>query len=247
MPIPPPTSEINIAVQLRGLRHEFIEGGQAKPVLRGIEAVFYRGEVTLIMGPSGSGKTTLLRLAGGLFRVQEGSVDVLGMELKGASTEVLVQHRRRVGFVFQSHHLISSLSVVENVQMALGFHAMPPRESRQRAIALLASVGLEEHLKKLPSKLSGGQKQRVAIARALAHKPDLILADEPTASLDGETGAEVAGLLRQLAREEGRTVLLVTHDPRLQPLADRTLHLEDGRLVREEPFVHGKRFERDNT
>jgi len=219
-------------IRVRDLHHAFLEGTAMKDVLQGINAEFVRGEICLIMGPSGSGKTTLLKLIGAQRGVQRGSVMVDGRELAGAKPRDMVEVRRKIGFIFQGHHLLEALTVCQNVQMPLTFvPGETGASSRVRALEMLKRVGLEEHAEKPPAHLSGGQKQRVAIARALIHRPSIILADEPTASLDGKTGHEVVVLLQHLAREAGCTIVLVTHDTRILDVADRLIHLEDGRLV----------------
>jgi putative ABC transport system ATP-binding protein len=219
-------------IRVSGLHHSFAEGLAPKEVLHDINMEFARGEICIIMGPSGSGKTTLLKLIGGQRAIQRGSIVVEGRELAGAVQRELVKVRRRIGFIFQGHHLLEALSVCQNIQMPLTFEpGQTGASSRERALAMLRRVGLEEHAEKKPAHLSGGQKQRVAIARALVHRPPIILADEPTASLDGKTGHEVVVLLQQLAREAGCTIVLVTHDSRILDVADRLIKLEDGRLV----------------
>jgi putative ABC transport system ATP-binding protein len=186
----------------------------------------------LLTGPSGSGKTTLLTLIGALRAMQEGSCTVLGQELFGASERARVSLRQRIGFIFQNHNLLGALTARQNVAMAL---EVAPRLSEaqrlHRAGEMLAAVGLAEHADRLPAKLSGGQRQRVAIARALAGAPGLVLADEPTAALDKVSGAEVAHLLRDLAKSRGVPILMVTHDPRILDIADRVVTMEDGRIV----------------
>ncbi len=219
-------------IRVRDLHHSFTEGMAAKEVLHGIDADFARGEICLIMGPSGSGKTTLLKLIGGQRGLQKGSIVVDGRELAGAKQRDLVAVRRKIGFIFQGHHLLDALTVCQNVQMPLSFDpAQTGATSRAAALEMLRRVGLEDHAEKKPEHLSGGQKQRVAIARALIHKPSIILADEPTASLDKKTGREVVDLLQHLAKEVGCTIVLVTHDSRIMDVADRLIHLEDGRLA----------------
>ncbi|MEM8549742.1 MAG: ATP-binding cassette domain-containing protein [Verrucomicrobiota bacterium] len=218
-------------IRVSKLHYAFEEGGGMKEVLHGISADFAPGEIVIIMGPSGSGKTTLLKLIGGLRTVQQGSIEVEGQRLEAAKKEELVQVRRKIGFIFQNHHLIESLSVVQNVMMPLSFFPKETgRSAREKALAILDQVGLTEHAHKKPGQLSGGQKQRVAIARALVHQPKIVLADEPTASLDGKTGREVVDLIEQLAKEASATILLVTHDNRIVDVADRIIELEDGQV-----------------
>lgn len=218
-------------ISIRNLHHTFKEGDSEKEVLHSISVDFYPGEICLIMGPSGSGKTTFLKLIGGQRTVQQGSIRIEDIELAHTDPQDLVAVRRKIGFIFQDHHLISSLSVVQNVQIPLSFDVNETaRSSRKRAETMLRRVGLAEHMHKHPGHLSGGQAQRVAIARALVRSPRIILADEPTAALDGQTGREVVEILQQLARIEGCAVLLVTHDDRIIDIADRVITLVDGVL-----------------
>jgi putative ABC transport system ATP-binding protein len=213
------------------LSHAFGDGSTKKTVLDGITVNFYPGEIVILMGPSGAGKTTLLSLIGALRTVQTGSVNVAGTELNHASACQLRAVRRRVGYVFQDQNLLPSLTACENVQLALATESdAASKASRSKAIELLSLVGLRECAGKLPRELSGGQKQRVAIARALVRSPKIILADEPTAALDGHSGRVIVELLQHLARQIGCAVLLVTHDTRILDVADRLLMLEDGRM-----------------
>lgn len=216
---------------IQDLCHAFGSGALRKEVLREVSIEFYPGEVVIIMGPSGSGKTTLLTLAGALRTVQQGSIRVDGVELYNAKPDDIMAVRKRIGFIFQAHNLIASLTACENVQLAL---AVDPTEtsasSRKKALQYLDVVGLSEHAQKKPDELSGGQKQRVAIARALIRRPGIILADEPTAALDRKTGREVVDLLQQLALREGVAILLVTHDSRILDIADRIITLDEGRI-----------------
>ena len=192
---------------------------------------FYPGEIAIVTGPSGSGKTTLLTLAGALRSPQTGRVRVAGRELRGASGRAQLEVRRQIGFIFQHHNLLESLSAVENVQMGLEHDAGLPRgEARRRSLEMLGRVGLADHAGKAPSALSGGQRQRVAIARALVREPAIVMADEPTAALDSHSGREIVDLLHRLAREQRCAILLVTHDNRILDVADRILMLEDGRI-----------------
>ena len=216
-------------ISIRELRHSYGDGTLKKEVLHAISVDFYPGEIVIIMGPSGGGKTTLLSLAGALRSVQTGSIVVGGVQLRGATSRMLMQVRRRVGFVFQAHNLVESLTIRENVQMALAMDStVSPERSRRLAMDLLSRVGLAEHAGKRPRQLSGGQKQRVAIARAIVRSPEIIMADEPTAALDRHSGREVVELLKHLAHQVHCAVLLVTHDSRILDVADRILTLEDG-------------------
>lgn len=185
-------------------------------------------------GHSGSGKTTLLSLIGGLRSVQEGSLQNIGIELNGANEAILVKVRRYIGYIFQAHNLLPFLTVRQNVQMSIELHEnIEPQEIRAKSEAILQAVGLGERVNYYPDNLSGGQKQRVAIARALVSHPKLILADEPTAALDSKTGRDIVNLMQCLAKEQGCTILLVTHDNRILDIADRIIQMEDGRLVSE--------------
>lgn len=220
------------AVELRSLRHAYGRGAMQRTVLQDITLRIDPGEVVLLTGPSGCGKTTLLTLIGALRTVQHGQVSVLGQRLDGAGRRQRQQVRRRIGMIFQGHNLLRCLTAEQNVQM--GADLLPNlgyRARRDEARHWLRSVGLDDHMGKLPHDLSGGQKQRVAIARALAAHPRLLLADEPTAALDGATGREVVELLRRLAREQECAVLMVTHDARILDVADRLLRMEDGCLL----------------
>jgi putative ABC transport system ATP-binding protein len=219
-------------ISIRNLHHTFGKGQLRKLILFDINMDLFAGEIAILMGPSGSGKTTLLTLIGALRSIQQGSLKLLGHELFGASRQKLVQARKGIGFIFQSHNLLESLSAKENVNMSLKLHPHFSLEERhRRSIAILNEVGLGEHVDNYPSSLSGGQKQRVAISRALVSHPKLVLADEPTASLDSKTGRDVVEIMRRLAREEGCTVLLVTHDNRILDLADRIIRMEDGQII----------------
>ena len=223
---------ISAAVDLRELSHFYGSGTMRRQVLQGVNLTVAAGEVVLLTGPSGCGKTTLLTLVGALRSVQEGSVEVLGQQLAGASRRDRQRLRRSIGMIFQGHNLLRCLTAEQNVQM--GSDLLPGlsyRARRDQSREWLRAVGLGDELHKLPHDLSGGQKQRVAIARALAAHPRLLLADEPTAALDSQTGREVVELLRRLARDQGCAVLMVTHDPRILDIADRLVRMEDGRLL----------------
>ena len=212
------------------LNHYYGVGRLRRQILFDIRLEINLGEVVIMTGPSGSGKTTLLTLIGGLRAVQEGTLQILGQEMRGVSSGRLEKIRRQIGFIFQEHNLLSSLNAIKNVEMAAALYPISGKESKARSQAALEAVGLGQHLTKRPDQLSGGQKQRVAIARALVNEPQIILADEPTASLDGHTGREVVELMQQLARQQGCTIILVTHDNRILDIADRIISLEDGRL-----------------
>ena len=214
------------------VNHYFGEGELRRQILFDVTVEIDRGEIVILTGPSGGGKTTLLTLIGGLRSVQEGSLKVLGHELRGVSEADLVNVRKKIGYIFQAHNLIESLTACQNVQMAVRLQPGYARtEARDKALAMLAAVGLAERADHYTNQLSGGQKQRVAIARALVNEPRIILADEPTASLDKKSGRDIVDIMQKLAKEHHCTVFLVTHDNRILDIADRILDLEDGRLV----------------
>mgnify|MGYP002784994668 FL=1 len=210
----------------------FKSGAESSQVLQGVNLEIPQGEIQLLMGPSGSGKTTLLSILAGILTPTSGSVRLMGQEITRMSKDQLAKFRlKNIGFIFQGFNLFPALSAVENVEVALRMKGIRGANAKHEAKALLEQVGLGNRLNHLPKDLSGGQKQRVAIARALAGNPSLIMADEPTASLDSHSGHTVIELLRQLAKESDRTVLIVTHDPRLVDVADRVAYLEDGILT----------------
>lgn len=219
-------------LSVQNLNHFLGQRSFRKQILFDISFQIKAGEIVILTGPSGSGKTTLLTLAGGLRSVQQGSLKFLGRELRGASQQQMVYLRRRIGYIFQAHNLLTFLTARQNVQMALEFYkSLSEKEARQRSIEALRAVNLGQHVHSYPHQLSGGQKQRVAIARAVVNEPRLLLADEPTASLDSKTGRDVVELMQKLAHDHGCAVLLVTHDNRILDVADRILHMEDGRLI----------------
>jgi putative ABC transport system ATP-binding protein len=221
-------------ISIQNLDHYFGKGQLRKQVLFNINLSINAGEIIIMTGPSGSGKTTLLTLVGGLRSAQSGSLQVLGRELCGASAKQLTQARRSNGYIFQAHNLHGSLTAIQNVRMGLELQPkILPKEMLARSQAMLAAVGLENRLNYYPDSLSGGQKQRVAIARALVSQPKIVLADEPTAALDKQSGRDVVELMQTLAKEQGCTILLVTHDNRILDIADRIIYMEDGHLVRD--------------
>jgi putative ABC transport system ATP-binding protein len=221
----------NTVVAIDKLNYYYGKGKLRKQILFDITANVNAGEIIFLTGPSGSGKTTLLSLIGGLRSLHSGSLKVLGEELNQASAKQLRHLRRNIGYIFQGHNLLNSLTARQNVQMALGLHSdISKREGIERAETLLTKVGLAEYINQHPHNLSVGQQQRVAIARALVAHPKIILADEPTAALDKKSGLEVIELMSELAKQQGCTVLLVTHDVRIFDFADRLVNLDDGRL-----------------
>lgn len=220
---------ISSTIKIQNLNHSFSEGSIKKPVLIDINLEIHAGEIIILTGPSGSGKTTLLTLIGALRSMQEGSMKIFDRELNGASSQQLVTARSRIGFIFQAHNLLKSLTAWENVTMPLKLQ--PQIENRQAlALEILATLGLADRTHYYPDNLSGGQKQRVAIARALVSKPQLILADEPTAALDSKSGREVVTLMQGLAKQQACTILMVTHDNRILDVADRIIQMEEGCL-----------------
>ncbi|MFW5666701.1 MAG: ATP-binding cassette domain-containing protein [Coleofasciculus sp.] len=225
-------------ISIHKLDHYFGTGKLQKQVLFDINLEIFAGEIVIMTGPSGSGKTTLLTLLGGLRSAQSGSLNVLGQELCQASQNILVQARRHNGYIFQAHNLHGSLTALENVQMGLEVHGIFSKPERHhRAAEMLKQVGLEERINYYPADLSGGQKQRVAIARALVSRPQIVLADEPTAALDKKSGRDVVDIMHDLAQQQGCTILLVTHDNRILDIADRIIYMEDGRLSKQPESV----------
>jgi putative ABC transport system ATP-binding protein len=217
-------------IELDRVCHDAGEGALRTGILHEVSAVVRAGEVVLLTGPSGSGKTTLLTLIGALRTVQQGSLRVLGHELGGAPESLRLGIRRQVGYVFQLHNLLRALTVRQNVR--IGLRAAPHGEETDgRVRDTLQRVGLEGHADRHPDQLSVGQRQRVAVARAVVARPRLILADEPTAALDRQSGRDVVDCLCGIARESGAAVLLVTHDDRVLDVADRVLRMDEGRLA----------------
>jgi putative ABC transport system ATP-binding protein len=228
----PLDTHLQPVVSIQQLNHYFGRGQLRKGVLSDINLDIFPGEIVLMTGPSGSGKTTLLTLIGSLRSAQEGSLKLFGEELCGATSKQLTAVRRYIGYIFQAHNLHGSLTAQQNVRMGLEVHPeISVADMQLRSQQVLESVGLGDRIQYYPADLSGGQKQRVAIARALVSHPKLILADEPTAALDSKSGREVVELMRTLAKEQGCTILLVTHDNRILDVADRIIKMEDGRLV----------------
>lgn len=216
-------------IDVKDLEFSYGSGRLERKVLKGIDLSISQGEIVIMTGPSGSGKTTFLTIIGGLRRASEGSVVVLGEQMVGASEGQMVKIRQQSGYIFQNHNLIDELTAIQNVCMALELEKGSSESGRKKeATAILEAVGLGEHLHQKPGELSGGQRQRVSIARALVREPKIILADEPTASLDKVSGQEAVDILKKLAKERGTTILLVSHDYRILHVADRVVELEDG-------------------
>jgi len=228
----PAAKSTSAAAQLRDVTKTYGEGAVAVHALAGIDLDIRSGEFVVLLGPSGSGKTTLLNLIGGIESASSGRIVVAGRALDDLDEAGRTAYRRDVvGFVFQFFNLIPTLTARENVELVA---ALGDRRDGAGAAEILRRVGLGDRIDHFPAQLSGGEQQRVAVARALARRPSLLLADEPTGALDLETGRAVLGLLRDIAAELGQTVLLVTHNATIARMADRVLHLRDGRLTRDE-------------
>lgn len=226
------TSAKTGAITARGVEMVFQSGTERFQALKGIDLEVQHGDIQLLMGPSGSGKTTMLSILAGILTPTSGSVCLLGSEITSLSRDELAQFRlENIGFIFQNFNLFPALTAAENIELVLNFKGIKGQTARRQTQLLLEQVGIGDKAHQRPSNLSGGQKQRVAIARALAGNPRLIMADEPTAALDSRSGHTVISLLRSLAKEQGCTVLMVTHDPRIIAVADRVAYLEDGVLT----------------
>ncbi len=222
-----------IAIAAIGVKMVYQSGGELFHALKDINLNIHRGDIQLLMGPSGSGKTTLLSILAGILTPSGGRVNLLGEEITKMSSNQLSRFRLgNIGLIFQGFNLFPALTALENVQLALKIKGIRGKTAKEQALSLLSQVGLADKTNLRPRNLSGGQKQRVAIARALTGSPQLIMADEPTAALDSRSGQRAIELLRRLAKEEGCTVLIITHDPRIIDVADRVVHLEDGMLVK---------------
>ena len=218
-------------VRARGVTKAFGEGHTKIPVLKGVDLEVARGEVLLLVGPSGSGKTTLLSVIAGILDADEGDITILGETLRDCSPAEKTRFRRdHLGFIFQQYLLMPTLTAAENAAVPLLIRGVPRHEAVARAEEVLRTVGMGERVAALPSKLSGGEQQRVAIARALVGEPQLLLCDEPTASLDAETGHRVVEQLRAIGKGPDRAVIIVTHDSRIFEFGDRIVHMDDGRV-----------------
>jgi putative ABC transport system ATP-binding protein len=231
-PKPPPD---DWAVRAHDVHKAYQRGANRTPVLEGVELAVRRGECVYLAGPSGSGKSTLLSILACILTPDRGRVFVFDRDLDALDDAGRIALRRnRIGFVFQRFHLIRGLTALDNVCVPLVLRGGRQAANRRRGLELLEAVGLADKARQRPRNLSTGQCQRVALARALAGDPDLLLADEPTASLDGRNGQEIMGLLHRLVTEGGKTAVVVTHDPRIFHFADRIFHLENGRIARTE-------------
>ena len=219
-----------MSVVAEGLTKTFGAGPTAVTAVEGASLSVGAGEVVLMLGPSGSGKTTLLSMIGGLLRPTAGSVNVAGKPLEGSPRDLARVRLSTIGFVFQTFNLLPAFSAIENVALPLRLMGAPGSQARRRATELLEALGLGDRLSASPKTLSGGEKQRVSLARALVARPLVLLADEPTASLDTRTGHDAMAVLRSSAHDGQQACLVVTHDTRLVDFADRVLHIEDGHI-----------------
>ncbi|WP_414561764.1 MULTISPECIES: DevA family ABC transporter ATP-binding protein [unclassified Anabaena] len=233
----------NSVISIQHLNYYFGRGSLRKQALFDVNLSINCGEIIILTGPSGSGKTTLLSLIAGLRSVQEGSIKVLEQELYRISNQNLLHLRRKIGYVFQKHNLVPFLTASQNVQMTLEVcKNLSKKEMRSRSAAILELVGLQQRLDYYPEQLSEGQKQRVAFARALVTQPQLILADEPTASLDKKSTNSVVEILKDFVKHQNSSVLLITHDNRILDIADRIIYMEDGHLKNEVRDVSNNRI-----
>jgi putative ABC transport system ATP-binding protein len=232
---------IERAVICRGVTKEFGDGDSRTLALRGVDLEVHPGQMTLLVGPSGCGKTTLISIVAGLLDVTAGDVTVLGQELRRIRGRQLVRFRgRHIGFVFQQYNLLPALTAAENAAVPLIIAGHKRSEAVAKASAILDAVGMGDRVNSLPAQLSGGQQQRVAIARALVHEPKLLVCDEPTAALDAHSGQTVMALLKRVAVQPDRAVIVVTHDNRVFGFGDRIVYMNDGVIDRVEEQTFGE-------
>jgi putative ABC transport system ATP-binding protein len=223
---------MTIAVVCKNIQKTYGHGATSVQALRGVDLEVKQGELLMLMGPSGSGKTTLISVIAGILTQTEGECLVAGLDINHLPDQEKTNFRgKHIGFVFQAFNLIPMLTCAENVSVPLLINGVDKKIALQKAKLLLESVGIGEKVNTIPPELSGGQQQRVAIARAMIHDPDIIVCDEPTSFLDHETGAKVMELLRAIATQHGKTLIVVSHDVRIVKFADRIVSLEDGRIV----------------
>jgi len=221
-------------LDLRDVTKDYKLGKTVVHALRGLDIRIEKGEIVAIMGPSGSGKSTLMHILGCLDVPTSGEASIEESQIRSLSEKQLVALRgRKIGFVFQTFNLMQTLTAQQNVELPMIFQGMKKRERAQRAVELLAKVGLADRVHHRPNELSGGERQRVAIARALANNPEILFADEPTGNLDSESGGTILELLKKLSTEDGKTVIIVTHDPDATAIAERIIRLHDGHVVEE--------------
>jgi len=230
---------MNNVIQTETLSRYFGESSkEADTLVKALDKVsieIKQGEFSAIVGPSGSGKSTLLHLIGGLDTPDEGSVLLAGTQISEMSSAELCRYRRdNIGFIFQAYNLIPVLSAAENIEYIMLLQGIDEQERRKRTIEILQQVGLSDKENRRPNQLSGGQQQRVAVARAMVSQPKIILADEPTANLDSQTGIELLTMMKKLNQEQGMTFLFSTHDPKIMERASRIIYLEDGKVVKDE-------------
>lgn len=223
-------SVIPIALEARSVSKTYYSGAGRMPVLKNVSAVFYERELVAIMGPSGSGKTTFAHILGGLLKPDEGEVRLHSTTLKRSDRALSKYRNEQIGFVFQDFNLLGRLSVLDNVALPLMIAKVPLARRRKRALECLEAVGLAHKASSQTNELSGGERQRVAIARALSNEPRIIIADEPTGSLDSANGDRVLAVLRELVQKHGITVIIITHDERVAAQAGRVLHIMDGAM-----------------
>jgi putative ABC transport system ATP-binding protein len=230
-------------IRVDNVHKSYLMGKEAVPALRGVTIDVIRGEMLCLMGPSGSGKTTLLNLLGGLDEPGRGHITIDGQNIVSMKEEQVARLRlEKMGFIFQTFNLLTNFTAYENVEAPMVLASkLRRRDRKKRTALLLEQVGLADRMDHYPSELSGGQQQRVAVARALANDPLIVIGDEMTGDLDSETGFEVMRLIRQLNQEQGKTVIFVTHDPRMAEFADRTVHMLDGIIHAEE--VNGDKLQ----
>jgi putative ABC transport system ATP-binding protein len=237
-PVTPASVRTLPAIAASGISMQFQHRADVTQILSGVDLEVKNGQIQLLMGPSGSGKTTLLSILAGILTPTAGQVHLLGKNITNLSKSQLAQFRlHNLGFIFQGFNLFPALTAIENVEVTLNTKGIRGKVAKQQAQHLLEQTGMADKANQKPRDLSGGQQQRVAIARALAGDPKLILADEPTASLDSKNGHAVIEMLRHLAKEQGRTVLMVTHDPRIIDVADEIIYLEDGSIRARPPLT----------
>jgi putative ABC transport system ATP-binding protein len=228
------TEPSELAVSCRGITKEFGTGDARVQALRGVDLEVHPGELTLLVGPSGCGKTTLISIIAGLLDPTAGDISVLGEDLTRMNGRKVEFRRRNIGFVFQQYNLLPALTAAENAAVPLLIAGRPRKDAVAKAYELLAELGMGDRAGALPAELSGGQQQRVAIARALIHQPRLLVCDEPTAALDASSGRAVMELVRNIALQSNRAVIVVTHDSRVFVFGDRIIHMSDGRVERVE-------------
>ena len=226
--------DIMSIVECKGVKKTYVKGHVSVPALRGVNLQVEKGEFIALAGPSGSGKTTLLNLIGGLDEITEGTISVDDHKINGLNQSELADLRlRKIGFVFQSYNLVPVLTALENVEFVMMLQGVPPAERKEKSIAILKDVGLEEMINRRPTDMSGGQQQRVAVARAIISNPSIVLADEPTANLDSTTSETLIDIMKELNQKKNITFIFSTHDKLVMKHAQRNIHLRDGKIVDE--------------